>query len=180
MRSVAAVLGIVALLTAPVAAQGRGRRSSSQGIPPGHLPPSGQCRVWYEGRPPGHQPPPVNCREAERIAARDPYARVIYGSGSDRADQRRPRAVPRQDPSRFPNRYPTARRGENVYTRVAFRSYDVQRHSRYRSADRGYDDRYGSRDEYRNVYRDGFQVGYDEGYRGSGRAQDGFRLPWPF
>jgi hypothetical protein len=30
-------------------------------IPRGHMPPPGQCRVWYPGRPPGHQPPPGNC-----------------------------------------------------------------------------------------------------------------------
>ena len=31
------------------------------GIPPGHFPPPGQCRVWIPGRPPGHQPPPGPC-----------------------------------------------------------------------------------------------------------------------
>jgi hypothetical protein len=31
------------------------------GIPPGHLPPPGQCRLWYPDRPPGHQPPPAHC-----------------------------------------------------------------------------------------------------------------------
>jgi hypothetical protein len=30
-------------------------------IPPGHLPPPGQCRIWYPGTPPGHQPPPGPC-----------------------------------------------------------------------------------------------------------------------
>jgi hypothetical protein len=30
-------------------------------IPPGHLPPPGQCRLWYPDRPPGHQPPPQSC-----------------------------------------------------------------------------------------------------------------------
>ncbi|HEV2125374.1 MAG TPA: hypothetical protein VGW38_21700, partial [Chloroflexota bacterium] len=33
------------------------------GIPPGHYPPPGECRIWYAGRPPGQQPPPVPCRE---------------------------------------------------------------------------------------------------------------------
>jgi hypothetical protein len=204
MRRAAVVLVIVGLASVPLGAQGRGRRSASQGIPPGHMPPPGQCRVWYEGRPPGHQPAPVNCREAERIAARDRYARVIYGSNTSAntsANQGRPRAIPRQDQPTFPGRYPTSRRGDNVYTRVAFdngyidgrekgeedarknRSYDVDRHSRYRSADRGYDERYGSRDQYRTVYRDGFQAGYDESFRdlnASGRTQNRFPLPWPF
>ena len=31
------------------------------GIPPGHLPPPGRCRIWIPGRPPGHQPPPGRC-----------------------------------------------------------------------------------------------------------------------
>ena len=31
------------------------------GIPPGHLPPPGECRVWYPGVPPGQQPPPFKC-----------------------------------------------------------------------------------------------------------------------
>jgi hypothetical protein len=31
------------------------------GIPPGHLPAPGQCRIWYPGKPPGHQPPPGRC-----------------------------------------------------------------------------------------------------------------------
>lgn len=32
-------------------------------IPPGHLPPPGQCRIWFPDRPPGHQPPPGPCRK---------------------------------------------------------------------------------------------------------------------
>jgi len=31
-------------------------------IPPGHLPPPGQCRIWFPDRPPGHQPPPGPCQ----------------------------------------------------------------------------------------------------------------------
>jgi hypothetical protein len=71
-------------------AQGNGRgRWSTQGIPPGHLPPPGECRVWYEGRPPGHQPPPTDCRTAERTVRGQRNARVVYGDdrlrdGNDR------------------------------------------------------------------------------------------------
>jgi len=34
------------------------------GIPPGHLPPPGDCRIWFPGQPPGQQPPPVHCGDA--------------------------------------------------------------------------------------------------------------------
>ncbi len=32
-----------------------------EGVPPGHYPPPGECRLWHNGRPPGHQPPPAPC-----------------------------------------------------------------------------------------------------------------------
>jgi hypothetical protein len=38
------------------------------GIPRGHLPPPGRCRVWFPDRPPGHQPQPAECREAMATA----------------------------------------------------------------------------------------------------------------
>ena len=80
MRTAAATLIVFALVAGTAEAQGRGRnRANSQGIPPGHLPAAGQCRVWYEGVPPGRQPRPTNCDQAERIASRDRNARVIYG-----------------------------------------------------------------------------------------------------
>jgi hypothetical protein len=43
--------------------------------------------------------------------------------------------------------------------------FDATRHTRYRSADRGYIDSYGDKNRYKNVYRDGFRAGYEEGYR---------------
>ena len=30
-------------------------------IPEGHLPPPGECRIWYPGLEPGQQPPPGPC-----------------------------------------------------------------------------------------------------------------------
>lgn len=32
-------------------------------IPPGQLPPPGECRIWYPGKPPGQQPRPRPCSE---------------------------------------------------------------------------------------------------------------------
>ena len=120
MRNAAAALVLVGLVASPLAAQGRGGRYSAQGVPPGHLPPPGQCRVWYDARPPGQQPRPTSCREAERLAGRDRYARVIYGADRDRRDRRdderwdrdgdrreRGRAIPRGDRYPAPDRYPS-------------------------------------------------------------------------
>lgn len=36
------------------------------GIPPGHLPPPGQCRIWVPGRPPGQQRRAGPCASLER------------------------------------------------------------------------------------------------------------------
>ena len=228
----AAVLVFTCLLASPVTAQERGGRygSPGQGIPPGHLPPPGECRVWYDDRPAGQQPPPTGCREAERVASRDRYARVVYGG--DRRERRdndswdreddprdRGRAIPRGDRSPYPGRYPYPdrypypesrypdnypnERGRGGYSSVPFDtgykdgldkgredardndSYDPVRHSRYRSADRGYNRRYGTKEEYKNIYREGFRAGYEDGYRDRGaygpdRQGGGRRFPWPF
>lgn len=34
-------------------------------IPNGHLPPPGECRIWYPDRPAGQQPPPFKCGQAQ-------------------------------------------------------------------------------------------------------------------
>lgn len=210
MRTVAASLIALALFAGTADAQGRGRRANSQGIPPGHLPRAGECRVWYDGVPPGRQPRPTSCREAERIASRDPNARVIYGSGSydrygDRHGDRYGYGTRRgsEDDRYEDDRYEERRGGNSVADAIRDRilrnrypgsgsragaydvaydngyrdglekgredrgdndSFDPVRHSRYRSADRGYNSRYGSREQYRLAYRDGFEAGYEQGY----------------
>jgi hypothetical protein len=183
-RTAATTTAIIALLAGAAFAQGNGRNSArNQGIPPGQMPPAGQCRVWYEGRAPGQQPRPTNCNEAERIASRSSNARVIYGSDTwgrddrwgDRNDDRRGRD----------DRY-----GDRSYSRQAFDQgyrdgitkaqedsrdgdrYDPARHDWYKSGNRGYDSRYGTRDDYRSAYRSGFVQGYDNAYRGDSRTTD--------
>jgi hypothetical protein len=41
---------------------------SALNIPKGHLPPPGECKIWFPGRPPGQQPPPTSCVSAIRNA----------------------------------------------------------------------------------------------------------------
>lgn len=126
--AIAALAGILSLASvATLEAQGRGRDNdrgrSAQGIPPGHLPPPGECRVWYDNRPPGQQPPPTSCGTARATAARD-GGRVIYGDGARRGDRgadrrdddrRRDRECDEKDRrkgecgdvrDRYPDRYP--------------------------------------------------------------------------
>lgn len=135
---------LVALAAAPAAAQGR--RNNAQGIPPGQMPRAGECRVWYEGVPPGRQPRPTNCDDAERVASRNPNARVIYGDntggwdrndpsvngdvwgrGNSRARNGRPaegRAVPRGGAYPGTNGYPDSRypAQRGAYGSVPFRN----------------------------------------------------------
>jgi hypothetical protein len=51
------------------------------GIPPGHLPRAGECRLWYPGRPPGQQPRAGSCSSIERAAPAGSW--VLYRPSSD-------------------------------------------------------------------------------------------------
>lgn len=175
----AAVIGFTVVL--PAAAQ---RRQGGIGqVPPGHRPPPGLCRVWYDGVAPRRQPRPTSCRTAESIAARTRGARVIYGE--DRWRNSRSRRGPYDgDRGGYSYRY-RAPALENGYRdgldkgREDARDrdrYNPERHGRYRSADRGYERGYGDKDDYRRIYRQGFQQGYRDGYQNA-RRNRGFR-PW--
>jgi hypothetical protein len=61
-----------------------GKSGKRLGIPPGHLPPPGQCRVWYAGVPPGRQPPPGSCR---RLANELPAGAWLIQRSQDRPGQ---------------------------------------------------------------------------------------------
>jgi hypothetical protein len=195
MRNAGLVLVAILGVTVSLGAQGRGNRDRdrTQGVPPGHLPPPGECRVWYDGRPPGQQPRPTDCRNAERIAARDRDARVIYGStrygrsnrddddrrgrddDRDRDDDRR--AIPRfpyPDQGRYPDR---GRQGRDI-DRVPFNNgyedgLDAGREDarRNRSDDpdrhshyRAANRGYDSRYGSREAYRDRYREGFRAGY----------------
>ncbi len=66
------------------APQAKQRRSTaaSLGVPPGHLPPPGQCRVWVPGKPPGHQAKARTCDGIERNAAAGSW--ILYRPGKDK------------------------------------------------------------------------------------------------
>ena len=131
-----------------------GRYSAdAQRVPPGYLPPPGQCRVWYDGRPAGHQPRATTCTEAERMASRERAARVVYGG--DRRDGNA--HVTRS--AAYEQGFKDGRDG-GIDDRRHDKRYDPTGHSRYQAADRS--DQQAPRDG--AEYRDGFRAGYAEGY----------------
>ena len=84
---------------APAAAQKQGKSTAATlGIPPGHLPPPGQCRVWMPGEPPGHQAKARSCANIERSAPAGSW--IVYRPTEDKkvvhvkvVDQTRPGIV---------------------------------------------------------------------------------------
>jgi hypothetical protein len=54
------------------------------GVPPGHLPQPGECRVWIPGTPPGHQPKPKS-RPCPGIATVAPAGSwIVYRPTDDK------------------------------------------------------------------------------------------------
>lgn len=58
--------------------------AATLGIPPGHLPAPGQCRLWEPGHPPGRQRhlPSGGCDRIERTVS--PGQWIVYRPGTDR------------------------------------------------------------------------------------------------
>ncbi|HEU5305036.1 MAG TPA: hypothetical protein VFU40_10370 [Gemmatimonadales bacterium] len=56
--------------------------AATLGIPPGHLPPPGRCRIWLPGNPPGHQPPPQGCAGIEHRAPAGSW--IVYRPSEDK------------------------------------------------------------------------------------------------
>ncbi|ALI99826.1 hypothetical protein [Rufibacter tibetensis] len=72
-----------------------------QGVPKGHYPPPGECRIWYPNRSPGHQPPPTDCRTLYGVRL-EPGAFILHGDQAYDAEydwreeeRRRPGSVTR-------------------------------------------------------------------------------------
>ncbi|HEX6668031.1 MAG TPA: hypothetical protein VF061_00650 [Gemmatimonadales bacterium] len=91
-------------MSEPAPEQHSSRRSPSTaatvGIPPGHLPPPGKCRVWMPGEPPGHQAKSRSCSNIERTAPAGSW--IVERPGRDKkvvhvrvVDERRPGVVVR-------------------------------------------------------------------------------------
>lgn len=57
--------------------KGESMEKLCQGIPCGHLPPPGECRIWLPGKPAGQQSPPGKCDEIEAKAPQGAW--IIYG-----------------------------------------------------------------------------------------------------
>lgn len=179
MKRAALAALLVGLIASPAFAQGRGK--NKQGIPPGHRPPEGLCRVWYDGVPPGRQPPPTGCYEAERIASRDGRARVIYGNGSNRnapiyRDDRRgypqyPGGTWPDDDRRYPNR-----EGSRPNTTGESRGRAVPR-DQYPNNSPYPDSRYPQERGAYGYGSEGYRRGYDDGVvKGREDVRDGDRF----
>ena len=78
--------------------QSRDHRDDARdrGIPPGHMPPPGMCRIWIDGVPPGRQPRPTDCATARRN--RPHNARIIYGRDARYDDRDRNECTSIYDP----------------------------------------------------------------------------------
>lgn len=170
MRRAILTVALVGVTAAPAWAQNAGGHyrepneggrysAEAQGVPPGYLPPPGQCRVWYDGRPAGYQPAAVPCATAARVVTRDRAARVVYGG--DRAGRSDPFTDRRS--AAFEQGFKDGRE-DGRDDRSDDERYDPTRHGRYQAADRSAEGRTGADAWDRDEYREGFRAGYAEGY----------------
>ncbi len=91
---IAAVASLLLLATAACAvvvpvSKPKGPASASVanlGVPPGHLPRPGLCRLWFPGRPPGRQPRAASCSSV--MANAPAGAWVLYRPSGDHVHAR--------------------------------------------------------------------------------------------
>ena len=61
--------------------------AAKYGIPPGHLPPPGKCRVWAPGEPPGQQKKKYPSGDCDTISGQvPPGAWLVYRPGEDKKE----------------------------------------------------------------------------------------------
>jgi hypothetical protein len=121
MRPSSAILTIAVLAAATTTsadAQGRGRDRGNQGVPEGHRPPAGMCRIWINGVPPGHQPAPTDCETAVRNQPRN--SQIIWGDNTNNRavanDNRGDRRARARDPRVPPTNTSGLRRDAHGHT----------------------------------------------------------------
>lgn len=69
--------------------EGRKSTAATLGIPPGHLPPPGQCKVWMPGEPPGQQKKKFksgDCASVQRQVP--PGGWLVYRPNEDKKEVR--------------------------------------------------------------------------------------------
>ena len=78
--------GCATVVAAPSSESGPVARNTAKalGIPPGHLPPPGECRVWIPGTPPGRQAGPRSCDGIMVVAPAGSW--VLYRPGRSRKE----------------------------------------------------------------------------------------------
>jgi hypothetical protein len=73
---------VVTSAPGPTPARGGPSTAVTLGIPPGHLPAVGRCRVWIPGRPPGQQARPRSCQGIRATAPAGAW--IVYRPDADR------------------------------------------------------------------------------------------------
>lgn len=101
IQSVVFTIAVMAGVATTADAQGRGRGRDKNGVPPGHQPPAGMCRIWINGVPPGRQPAPTDCETAVRNQPAN--SQIVWGENTSRRG-RNVTAENRRDRSRTNDR----------------------------------------------------------------------------
>jgi hypothetical protein len=184
MRTAAMSLILLAVMAGSSEAQGNGRYGRNQGIPPGQMPPTGMCRVWYDNLPPGRQPRATSCDQAERLASRDRNARVIYGDDQYGSSNRDQRYRDRTNGGVYNNSgvyqtYPNDRTYGNTYpnSNGRYGNNSVPYDNGYRDGlEKGREDA-GDRDSYDPVRHSWYRSG-DRGYNSRYGTRESYKLTY--
>ena len=108
LRLIVPAIFATLLLASPLSAQ-FGRKLD--GVPPGHRPPAGMCRIWIDGVPAGQQAAPTDCATAVRN--RPANGRVVFGDENAKPG-RKGFTVPRLRDDVAESNKPDDARGEKV------------------------------------------------------------------